>query len=189
MAGTDDNPTASHANDTVATRRLPHLVIALLVSAGFLYLAFRNVKLDELGAALQRINISWLLVAIVVSLLIMVFRAWRWQLELRPLEHVPFGRLWVIISVAYMAINLLPVRIGEIVRPWLLSRKSGVSFSSVVGNVVLEKTMDSVIIVFYILLGLVNGRESTGVGSSWSDVPRRGGHNSCNPCLALLVAR
>ena len=155
MAGTDDKLTDSHANDTAATRRLPHLVIALLVSAGFLYLAFRNVKLDELGAALQRINISWLLVAIVVSLLIMVFRAWRWQLELRPLEHVPFGRLWVIISVAYMAINLLPVRIGEIVRPWLLSRRSGVSFSSVVGNVVLEKTMDSVIIVFYILLGLL----------------------------------
>jgi len=155
MADPGEPTTTSHANDTAAPRRLPHLVLALLVSVGFLYLAFRNVELDELGAALQRIHISWLLIAIMVSLLIMVFRAWRWQLELRPLEHVPFGRLWVIISVAYMAINLLPVRIGEIVRPWLLSRRSGVSFSSVVGNIVLEKTMDSVIIVFYILLGLL----------------------------------
>ena len=155
MEGTGRDTRASQEGGTVASSRLPHLVIALLVSVGFLYLAFRNVKLDELGAALQRINGGWLLIAIAVSLLIMVFRAWRWQLELRPLEHVPFGRLWVIISVAYMAINLLPVRIGEIVRPWLLSRRSGVSFSSVVGNVVLEKTMDSVIIVFYILLGLL----------------------------------
>jgi len=155
MTETDGNSTLSHDSSTPPPSRILHLVIALLVSIGFLYLAFRNVKLDELGAALQRINASWLLVAIVVSLLIMVFRAWRWQLELRPLEHVPFGRLWVIISVAYMAINLLPVRIGEIVRPWLLSRRSRVSFSSVVGNVVLEKTMDSLIIVFYILLGLL----------------------------------
>lgn len=155
MARTDGNTAISHDSGVQSSSRIPHLVIALLVSLGFLYLAFRNVKLDELGAALQRIDLSWLLVAIVVSLLIMVFRAWRWQLELRPLEHVPFGRLWVIISVAYMAINLLPVRIGEIVRPWLLSRRSGVSFSSVVGNVVLEKTMDSLIIVFYILLGLI----------------------------------
>ena len=137
------------------TLRWRHLVISLIVSLGFLYLAFRNVKFDELGAALGKLNTSWLLVAIGVSLLIMVFRAWRWQLELRPLEHVPFGRLWVIISVAYMAINLLPIRLGEIVRPWLLSRRSTVSFSNVVGNVVFEKTMDSVIIVFYILLGLV----------------------------------
>ena len=36
----------------------------------------------------------------------------------------PFGTLWVVISVAYMAINLLPVRMGEVVRPWLLSRRS-----------------------------------------------------------------
>jgi uncharacterized protein (TIRG00374 family) len=141
--------------DTHTPSRWRHLVISLIVSFGFLYLAFRNVKFDELGVALGRLDTRWLLVAIGVSLLIMVFRAWRWQLELRPLEHVPFGRLWVIISVAYMAINLLPIRLGEIVRPWLLSRRSTVSFSNVVGNVVFEKTLDSVIIVFYILLGLV----------------------------------
>jgi uncharacterized protein (TIRG00374 family) len=134
--------------------RWRNLLISFVVSGGFLYLAFRNVKLDELGAALGRINSSWLLVSILVSLSIMIFRAWRWQLELRPLEHVPLGRLWVITAVAYMAINLLPVRLGEIVRPWLLSRRSQVSFSNVVGNLVIEKTLDSLCIVFYILIGL-----------------------------------
>ncbi len=134
--------------------RWRNLLISLIVSGGFLYLAFRNVKLDELWTALGRVSGSWLLVAVGVSLLIMVFRAWRWQLELRPLAHVPLGRLWVITSVAYMAINLLPVRLGEVVRPWLLSRRSAISFSNVVGNIVVEKTMDSVLILFYILVGL-----------------------------------
>lgn len=143
------------ARSETGTHRRRHLVISLLVSGIFLYLAFRNVQLAELGAELRRVDGGWLLVAIVVSLLIMVFRAWRWQLELRPLEHVPLGRLWVVTAVAYMAINLLPVRIGEIVRPWLLSRKSNVSFSNVVGNIVLEKTLDSVVIVFYVLMGLL----------------------------------
>lgn len=141
--------------ETQTRARWRNLAISLLVSGGFLYLAFRNVQLDELGATLRRVNGTWLLVSIGVSFLIMVFRAWRWQLELRPLEQVPFGRLWVITAVAYMAINLLPVRLGEVVRPWLLSRRSSVSFSNVVGNVVVEKTMDSVIIVFYILVGLL----------------------------------
>ncbi len=134
--------------------RWRNLIISLIVSGGFLYLAFRNVKLDELGTALSRVNGGWLLVSIGVSLLIMVFRAWRWQLELRPLAHVPLGRLWVITAVAYMAINLLPVRLGEVVRPWLLSRRSTVSFPNVVGNIVVEKTMDSILILFYILVGL-----------------------------------
>lgn len=141
--------------ETQTTARWRNLIISLIVSGGFLYLAFRNVKLDDLGEALSRVSGSWLLVAIGVSLLIMVFRAWRWQLELRPLEHVPLGRLWVITSVAYMAINVLPVRLGEVVRPWLLSRRSNVSFANVVGNIVLEKTMDSVLILFYILVGLL----------------------------------
>ncbi len=141
--------------DTPTPSRWRHLAISLIVSLGFLYLAFRNIKFAELGAAFGKLDTRWLLVAVCVSLLIMVFRAWRWQLELRPLEHVPFGRLWMIVSIAYMAINLLPVRLGEVVRPWLLSRRSTVPFSTVVGNIVFEKTLDSVCIVFYILLGLL----------------------------------
>jgi len=141
--------------DAQTTARWRNLVISLLVSGTFLYLAFRNVQLDELGAALRRVNGRWLVVSIGVSLLIMVFRTWRWQLELQPLAHVRFGRLWVITAIAYMAINLLPVRLGEVVRPWLLSRRATVSFSNVVGNVVVEKTLDSIIIVFYILVGLL----------------------------------
>ena len=131
------------------------IVLGLLVSAGFLYLAFRNVPLADLAAALGRLHVGWLLVTVVISLLIMVFRTWRWQIELRPLERIPFGRLWVVTAVAYLAINLIPARLGEVVRPWLLSRRSSVSFSNVVGNLVVEKTMDAVVTLLYILVGLV----------------------------------
>jgi uncharacterized protein (TIRG00374 family) len=132
-----------------------NVALSLVVSAGFLYLAFRNVPLAELGVALGRVRPGWLMLTIGVSFLLMVFRAWRWQLELLPLERVPLGRLWVVTAVAYLAINLFPARLGEVVRPWLLSRRSSVSFSNVVGNLVVEKTMDSVVILFYILTGLI----------------------------------
>src|SRR5215831_17107220 len=121
-----------------------HLALSLAVSAGFLYLAFRNVSLAQLGDALRRAHPSWLALAVAVSFVLMLSRTWRWQLMLRPLEHVPFGRLWVVTAVAYLAINLAPARLGEVVRPWLLSRRAAVTFSNVVGNLVLEKTMDSV---------------------------------------------
>ena len=131
------------------------VVLSLVVSGVFLYLAFRHVPLGDLRTALGRVHVSWLVLSIVLSFVLMLFRAWRWQLELWPLEHVPFWRLWVITAVAYLAINLFPARLGEVVRPWLLSRRSGVSFSNVVGNLVVEKTMDSVVILFYILAGLL----------------------------------
>jgi glycosyltransferase 2 family protein len=128
--------------------------LSLGVAAVFLWLAFRQVALDELGHAFARFDARWLAPAVAISLLLQVFRAWRWQLELRPIARIGLGRLWIVTSVAYMAINLLPARVGEVVRPWLLSRREAVTFSNVVGNLLIEKTMDSIVIVFYILLGL-----------------------------------
>src|SRR5512143_3305686 len=139
----------------MSSRTWRNLILSVAVAVGFLYLAFRNVPLADLEHALSQVRVSWLLIAACVSLTIQLFRAWRWQLELRPLLHVSFGKLWVVVSVAYMAINLLPVRLGEFVRPWLLSRRANVTFSNVVGNLVVEKTVDSLVILFYILIGLL----------------------------------
>jgi uncharacterized protein (TIRG00374 family) len=135
--------------------RIGKLLVSLVVGGVFLYLAVRNVRFEQLRDALARLDARWLVPAVVLSLLIQVFRAWRWQLVLRPLARVPLATLWVVASVAYMAINLLPIRMGEVVRPWLLSRRTSVSFSNVVGNLIIEKTFDSAVIVFYILLGLL----------------------------------
>jgi len=132
-----------------------NLAISTLLAAFFFYLAARKVSLAELEAALAAVHYGWLLVAVLVSLAIMVFRAWRWQLELRPLEEIPIGRLWAVTSVAYMAIQLLPARMGEVVRPLLLARRSNVSASNVVGNLVVEKTVDSIVLLFYMLAGLL----------------------------------
>ncbi|MBI3783981.1 MAG: flippase-like domain-containing protein [Deltaproteobacteria bacterium] len=140
-------------------RLLINLALSTIVASLFLFLAFRNVPLAELRSALERFDERWLLPAFAISFLLMLFRAWRWQLELRPLEPIPLGRLWAVTAVAYMAINLLPIRLGEVVRPWLLSRRSSVSISNVVGNLVVEKLMDSFSIVFYILIGLLSASD------------------------------
>jgi len=130
------------------------VALSLVVSGVFLYLAFRNVPLAELGVALRRVDPAWLAATVLVSFLIMLLRALRWQIELRPLVRVPFWRVWVVTAVSYLAINLLPARLGEVMRPWLLSRRENVTFSNVVGNLVVEKTMDAVVTLLYILIGL-----------------------------------
>ena len=136
-------------------RGVTGLLLSLLVAGLCLWLAARNVDAAALRAAFAQFDARWLIPAVAVSLAIQVFRAWRWQLELRPLARVGLGLLWVVVSVAYMAINVLPARVGEVVRPWLLSRRAPVSFSNVVGNLLIEKTCDSLVIATYILIGLV----------------------------------
>jgi uncharacterized protein (TIRG00374 family) len=41
-----------------------------------------------------------------------------------------------------MAVNILPLRIGEFVRPWLLARETGVRTSAAFGTVVIERAID-----------------------------------------------
>src|SRR5580692_5835487 len=63
----------------------------------------------------------WTLPAYVLLLLAMTwFRSVRWRFLLRSIAEVPKGRLFVVSCIGFAAILLLPLRIGEIVRPYLI---------------------------------------------------------------------
>jgi uncharacterized protein (TIRG00374 family) len=129
--------------------------IGAVVAVVCLYFAARDVPFSDLEDALRRLDVWWLAPAVGIGLLIQLLRAWRWQVELRPLARIDLASLWVMVSVAYMLINLLPLRVGEFVRPWLCARRSHVPMASVVGNLMLEKAMDSVVISLLFVLTLM----------------------------------
>jgi uncharacterized membrane protein YbhN (UPF0104 family) len=131
------------------------VAISLAVGFACLWLAARQVDAGELKQAFHSFDLFYLWVAIAVSLSIQLMRALRWKIELSPLVELRYGLVWQVIAVAYMMINLLPFRLGEPVRPVLMSLKSGLSISAIVGNWVFEKMMDTAAIVFFIHLTLV----------------------------------
>jgi uncharacterized protein (TIRG00374 family) len=65
----------------------------------------------------------------------------RFGVLLRPLAKLSLWRLFVVGSVGYMAIILLPLRLGEFVRPYLVT-EDGVSFSGALGACVVERVLD-----------------------------------------------
>jgi len=131
------------------------LTISLAVGAVCLWLAARKVEVAELTEALSRFDLRYLVPLILISLAIQVFRALRWKIELSPLANIPFVLAWEVVSVAYMMINVMPFRLGEPVRPVLMSWKSGLSISAIVGNWVFEKMMDTAAMVLFIHIALV----------------------------------
>lgn len=131
------------------------IIVSLAVGVVFLALAFRNVSVRELSQAIAAFRWPWLLAAVAVSITMMLLRAWRWQLELRPLGHIALVRLWPITAVAYSAINVIPARLGEVVRPWLLAKFTHVRLSQAMGALVVEKLVDSFCILVYMLAALL----------------------------------
>jgi uncharacterized protein (TIRG00374 family) len=126
------------------------VTVGTAIGAFCLWLALHKVALSEVKAALVDFDARWLLASFAVSLAIQVLRAWRWQIELTPLARVPFTLLWQVVSVAYMMINVLPFRLGEPVRPLLLSWKTGLPIPAIVGNWVFEKMMDTAVMVLLV---------------------------------------
>jgi uncharacterized protein (TIRG00374 family) len=70
-------------------------------------------------------------------------RAIRWGFILKPLDpHIHNFTIFSITSVGFMAIIAIPARLGELVRPYLLTKKSRIPMSSAVGTIFMERVLD-----------------------------------------------
>lgn len=131
------------------------IAVGVVVGGVSLWVAIRKVDLGEVGHALATFDLRYLVAAVAVSAGIQLLRAWRWQIELSPLARLRYALMWQVVSVAYMMINVLPFRLGEPVRPVLLSWKSGLPIPAILGNWVFEKTMDAAALVLFIHVTLL----------------------------------
>ncbi|MSQ15785.1 MAG: flippase-like domain-containing protein [Dehalococcoidia bacterium] len=83
------------------------------------------------------------------------FRALRWHYLLRPLGNITVGRLYPIVIVGYTVNNLLPVRVGEIARSYLVGEKERLSKVAVLGTIAAERLLDGITLLFFAGLAAV----------------------------------
>ena len=126
--------------------------LGVLFSAGFLTLFFWQVNLRETASALKGANYWWLFPAIAVYFIAVLFRSLRWHFLLLPLKSVPVRRLYPIVVIGYMANNLLPFRLGELVRSFFIGQKEGINKSAALATILTERVLDG---VFLLILALI----------------------------------
>src|SRR4051812_13705233 len=85
----------------------------------------------------------WLLVAGIALYFVGTFlRAARWQVILRPVQPVPLRRAFATLVIGFTANDLLPARVGELVRAFLLQRSHRVPFAATIASIVVERVLD-----------------------------------------------
>jgi uncharacterized protein (TIRG00374 family) len=133
------------------TRRLTtgfgRAAIGILVSLGCIYLVLRGVDLGKTADLLGGARPAWLVLALVGVAADLFFRALRWQCLIAPIKPVPLRRLSAYMLVGYLANNVLPARLGELVRSHYLGDREGISRSATLGTVVVERIVDTVVLV------------------------------------------
>jgi uncharacterized protein (TIRG00374 family) len=141
-----------------------HTLFIAALTLGLLWLFFRNIELHETWRAITHARPGLILAAVVVTLLTYIVRAWRWQALLRPIGHARFRTAFRTTVIGFTTTFLLPARIGEILRPYLLARTEGFKFTATFATIIIERLLDvsTVVMLFAVALPFVDvdvGRE------------------------------
>ena len=117
-------------------------LVALLISLGAAAWFAADVRWGPLEATLRAVRPPWVLAAVGLLLFEFVLRAWRWQVLLRPGGPVPLRHLLVAQIIGAAANTVLPLRAGELAKPWVAARRTGRPISTVVATAVMERIYD-----------------------------------------------
>ena len=151
------------------------------VSAGFLFLFLWNVDLGKVGQALQDADYSLVLPAILIYFIALGCRSLRWHYLLAHLKPIPPHRLFPVVAIAYMANNILPARLGELVRAHFLGEREQVSKASGLATIGVERVLDGLTLL--ILAAVI------WPFLPWTDVLKTdGGFRALWVTLSVLVA-
>ncbi len=126
------------------------VIAGLLVSALFLYLALRGVDFRRVGEALRDANYWWLVPGVLAIVLSILLRVVRWRLLFHPRTGLRFASVFGALNVGYLVNDLLPMRLGEVVRAYLISQQEAVSTTHALSTVAVERVLDMVVTVAYL---------------------------------------
>jgi len=154
-------------------RFLVRFLLSLLVGAAFAYLAFRDMNWSAMSEAFVAADYWWLLPFFGCLAVVQVLRAWRWVFLLEPIAPEK-PKTWRVLSVSwvgFMAIIALPLRLGEVVRPYLISDPVGrkgerLRMSAALGTIAVERVVDGLVVSLFLIVVFV-ALESAGKGTTW----------------------
>jgi len=132
-----------------------HTILIVVLTAGLLAVFLRNVDRQKAWDAIVQANKGWILAATLVTLQTYLLRAWRWQALLRPLGGAPFRTAFRTTVIGFAASFLLPGRVGEVLRPYLLARREGLNAASTFATVIVERLLDLCTVLSLFALALV----------------------------------
>ena len=126
-------------------------IVGIGISVVLLWLALRGLNPEQTWAALGGANFWYLVPAILVYFTGVALRGLRWQRLLLPVEKIPARQAIALLIVSYTVNNVVPARMGDVMRVFLLARETGIRKTASLATVVLERLLDVLAILAIIV--------------------------------------
>lgn len=134
--------------------RSPVVWIGLAISVGALFLAFRGLHWQEVGDALAAANLGLLVLGVLLVVVTIVTRAIRWRVLFYPKLDTGFGNRLGALNVGYSVNNMLPARLGEVVRAYAIRETEGVSLAHALSTILVERILDTLTVISLLMITL-----------------------------------
>ena len=128
-------------------RRRVRTIVVGLVGMGLMAFVLRGADLARVGDAVMNARLDLLGLAVLATVATYLARALRWCHLLEPLGRVHPGVALRATVMGFAATAILPGRVGEVLRPYVLARRERLSVSAAIGTVVLERLLDLAVIL------------------------------------------
>jgi uncharacterized protein (TIRG00374 family) len=137
-------------------RHAGKLVASAIITVGIVYTIRKGgMKFLPEGGDFKNVRF-WTIPLYVVTLVAMsYFRAVRWRFLLRSIADIPRRRLLAVSWIGFAAILVMPFRLGEFVRPYMIREKGKVSLTAATSSVVAERVVDGLFLSVVLAAALV----------------------------------
>ncbi|MFZ5585311.1 MAG: lysylphosphatidylglycerol synthase transmembrane domain-containing protein [Thermodesulfobacteriota bacterium] len=124
-------------------------VLGLAISAAALVWVLRGVDLAELWRLTKSVDPLYFAALNLLLALNLILRTWRWRLLVHPLLPCRFSALFSANLIGFAANNILPARLGEVVRAVAGARLTGMPLGASAASIVLERMLDGPVLLAF----------------------------------------
>jgi len=136
-------------------KRALKLLLSLAVTVAFSWWAFRGTHWAQQWESLRSAKVGWIGLYFVFLTAIHLTRTLRWGCLLSGIERVPFRPLNEASGIGFMMLIVLPFRLGEFARPFLIAERSRIRRSAAMTTIVVERITDGLSIALLLMVLMV----------------------------------
>ncbi len=142
-------------------RRAVQVLAGLAISGVAVWLTLRGKDVAAIWTEMRVADYRYLAPYVLILAAIHFARTVRWGILLQPVAKVPFARLNAVAAVGFMALVVLPFRLGEFARPYLVADRPRLRVSAALSSVVVERVVDGIFMGLMLLAALLAVPEGT----------------------------
>ena len=130
-------------------------MLGTVVSIVAFWIVLESVDVEHSLTVLGGAQAPWVAAVAACVVIDVIVRSLRWQRLLAPLKRIAFGPVLSYVLVGFLANNVLPARLGELVRSHYLGDREGMSRTTALGTVVVERIVDTAFAVVIAALAIL----------------------------------